>query len=174
MANSLSSLQSGAPLPAGRQILIGVSNRFLLPLLAIALILWNLLFILNSWVLMPANDFGRMFHSALAFVDGRDMYAWTWATPVRLDEKNILDLYNMNPPHFHLLLLPLTLLKQDHALALWWVLSGLCFFHCFRWTLKETGVKLTEANRRWGLLLLLAFSGTTAVLATAQLSFILL
>jgi dolichol-phosphate mannosyltransferase len=174
MTSTQSSMPYAAPLPDGRQILTGVVNRLILPSLAVFLVLWNTLFLLNSMYLMPANDFGRMVDSAVAFTEGRDMYAWSRATPAKLEKDFAIDLYNMNPPHWHLLLLPLTLLHPDHALVVWWVLSGLCLCHCLRWIFRETAFELTESTRRWGVLALLAFSGTTAMLATSQLSFVLL
>ena len=153
----------------------GNVKRILLLGIVFALVLWHSLSFICSWALLPANDFGRMYISAAQFVDGRDMYAWTLAAPAHLEEDYSIDLYNMNPPHFHLLLLPLTLLHNpDYAFVLWWVLSGLCLFHCANWTLAETGVQLTPQQRQCALVLLLAFSGTVAMLYTAQLSFVLL
>jgi len=156
------------------QIMHGVWNRLVLPVLAILLVLWNGWIFLGAWIRLPGNDFGRIFHSAVAFTQDRDMYAWSLATPARIEENYALDLYNMNPPHLHLPLLPMTLLAEDHAMVAWWVLSGLCLFLCVRRILKELHIELTPDNRRAGLLLLLAFSGTAAFLATAQLSFVLL
>ncbi|MGH7170296.1 MAG: glycosyltransferase 87 family protein [Gemmataceae bacterium] len=140
-----------------------------------ALVQWHTLIFIWSWALLPANDFGRMYTSAALFVAGEDMYGWTPAAPAGVKEDYVIDLYNMNPPHFHLLLLPLTLLHNlDYAFVLWWALSGLCLFHAGKWTLAEIGVDLTPARRQMALVLLLAFSGTAAMIFTAQLSFVLL
>lgn len=175
MLEPTSNADSRGPTVTNAQVMQGVWNRLVLPSVAIVLVLWNGLMFLSAWYRMPANDFGRIFHSAVAFTQGRDMYAWSLATPARIEEGGYaLNLYNMNPPHLHLPLLPLTALAEDYALAVWWVLSGLCLFICLRRILNELNIELTPENRRLGLLCMLAFSGTAAFLATAQLSFILL
>lgn len=150
-------------------------RRLLLLVLVMALVWWYALLFICSWALLPANDFGRMYTSAAQFVDGQDMYAWTQAAPAHLEEDYIIDLYNMNPPHFHLLLLPLTLLPSaDYAFVAWWALSGLCLFHAGKWIVSEIGVQLTSSQRQKTVVLLLAFCGTAAMIYTAQLSFVLL
>ncbi len=153
----------------------GVLNRLLLPVLTILLVFWNCYILLVSWVLLPCNDFGRMYASTDLFVHGRDMYAWTKAATSNLEEDYSIDLHNMNPPHLHLLLLPLTLVPEiDHAFILWWVLSVWCLYYCLRWTLAELRLEPTPEQRRLVVLALLAFSGTGAMLFTGQLCFLLL
>jgi hypothetical protein len=161
--------------PTNRELLEGFVLRVALPLLAVGLVAWNFFFFIASWALLPANDFGRMLASAELFARGQDMYAWTHATPARLEEMYVIDLHNMNPPHLHLLLLPFTFLaNRDHAFIAWWALSAACLYVSLRWTLEELGVEMTPARRRVAVLLGLAFTGTTAMLFTAQLSFLLL
>ncbi|HTU91545.1 MAG TPA: glycosyltransferase 87 family protein [Gemmataceae bacterium] len=150
-------------------------RRLALLVVVVALVWWHALMFICSWALLPANDFGRMYTSAALFMAGEDMYRWTPAAPALLSDDYAIDLYNMNPPHLHLLLLPLTLLHNpDYAFVLWWALSGLCLFHAGKWVLAEIGVQLTPSRRQTALLLLLAFSGTGAMIYTAQLSFVLL
>ncbi|HKI34971.1 MAG TPA: glycosyltransferase 87 family protein [Gemmataceae bacterium] len=168
---------TAAELPqyTGREMMQGAFRRLVLPFAAFVLLLWNLCFLLNSWILLPQNDFGRMLASASLFLEGKDMYAATPATAAWLEEDYSIALYNMNPPHFHLLLLPLALLSDlDEAFVLWWVLGGVCLLQCSRWILAETGLKLTADLRRSALLMLLAFCGTAAMLFTGQLTFLLL
>lgn len=153
----------------------GFWPRLALLVAVMFLVWWQVVFFLSSWVLMPANDFGRMYTSAALFLSGEDMYRWTPATPAKLEKNYAIDLYNMNPPHLHLLLLPLALIGDpDYAFALWWALSGWCLFYAGKWTLAEIGVQLTPGRRQKLLLLLLAFSGTSSMIYTAQLSFVLL
>jgi hypothetical protein len=135
---------------------------------AMALVWWDALLFVCSWALLPANDFGRMYASATLFAAGEDMYSWTPAVPAHLGDDYDIDLYNMNSPHFHLLLLPLTLLHNpDYAFVVWWELSGLCLFHAGKRTLAEIDVDLTPTRRQTALVLLLAFSGTAAMIYTA-------
>ena len=39
-------------------------------------------------------------------------------------ENQLIYLWNLNPPHFHLLLLPLAWLPNDVALGVWLVVQG--------------------------------------------------
>ncbi len=166
---------TGDPQPSLREIGKGALNRLVLPIIAVALLLWNLWALLVSWVILPMNDFGRMYASADQFVHGKDMYAWTRATPAKLEKDLQIDLHNMNPPHFHVILLPLTVLPEgDYAFVVFWVASILCLYYCARWTLAEIGLTPTPDQRRITLLFLLAFCGTSAMLFTGQLTFVLL
>ncbi len=168
------SADGASPAVTKAEIMRGAWNRLVLPMVALVLVFWNLMFFVIGWALLPANDFGRMFHSAVAFTESRDMYAASRATLAKLEKYHAIDLYNMNPPHFHVLLLPLTVLEEDQAMAVWWVIGGFCLFVCLRRILRELDIDLKPDNRRLGLVCLLAFAGTAAVLATAQLSFVLL
>jgi alpha-1,2-mannosyltransferase len=80
----------------------------------------------------------------------------------------------MNPPHFHLLLLPLTLLPPKVALGLWGIASFLCLFVSLRVIAREARLELTLRQRWLRSLGVLGFTGTSMVLVTGQLSFLLL
>jgi dolichol-phosphate mannosyltransferase len=165
-----------APQPSLREVGIGVLNRLVLPLLALGFVLWNAWALLVSLVILPTNDFGRMYASAELLARGQDMYAYTKATPARLDEKGRqIDLHNMNPPHFHLLLVPLTLLPEpDWAYIVYLVLSAWCLYYCVHRTIAATGLELTPERRRLGIVFALLFCGTAAMLFTGQLTFFLM
>lgn len=171
VANSADSPHLPAP-----QLYRGILNRIVLPLLALLFVLWNSWALFVSSVWLPANDFGRMYTSAALFVRGEDMYAWTKAAPALLDTKgHQIDLYNMNPPHFHLILLPLTLLPGiGAAFIVFWLVSLCCLYVCLRWTLEATGVEINEERRRVAIVLGLGFCGTSAMLFTGQLTFLLM
>ncbi len=158
-----------------RQIGVRLVFGIALPTVVFVLFFWDLIFFTQSWIVLPGNDFGRMYASADLFMHGGDMYAWNRATPAWLESNYTLDLYNMNPPHFHLILLPLTLLPApDYAFVVWWACSGLCLVYCLRRAMNEVGGHLSPMARQLGILFVLAFAGTTAMLYTGQLSFVLL
>jgi hypothetical protein len=145
-----------------------------LSVLAVLLLLWNVGLFCCLLVGMPQNDFCRMYYTAHAFWQGEDMYGRNPATPAKLDEDNSIDLWNLNPPHFHLLLLPLGALPPEAALACWWAMNFLCLCLCLRWIVREAGLELTPRARQLGLVALLGFSGTSTMILTSQLSLVLL
>src|SRR5262245_46088694 len=67
--------------PSWSDLLLLFAHKFGLPFLAFVLALWDagLLFIMMA--LMPKNEFGRTFLSAVAFVRGEDMYAMNESVP---------------------------------------------------------------------------------------------
>jgi hypothetical protein len=149
-------------------------HRFGLPILALVLTLWNLLLF---WVLifgLPQNDFCRMYYTARAYWQGEDMYGWNPATPARVGDDKVIQLWNMNPPHFHLVLLPLGLLPPTMALACWWGISMVCLVVAIRWITVECGLVMTPRVRQLGLVALLGFTGTNCMILTSQLAFVLL
>jgi hypothetical protein len=148
------------------------SRKFGLPFLTLILILWDVSLLVCMMTLMPKNDFGRTFLSAVAFVRGDDMYAmnesvpwWIKSTPVQL--------WNLNPPHFHLLLLPLAGLSNDTALWAWLVFSAACLLLAFKVLLAEVRIEWTPLKRRLAAAGLLAFIGTGTALVTGHISFVL-
>jgi hypothetical protein len=158
-----------APVERGRR-LADVALLGLIPLL----FLWNLLQLVLSFVSMPQNDLGRPLMSTHAFLDGKDMYALTDAVVYRYNQDTVIHLWNLNPPHSHLLLLPLTIMPPRLALLVWCILSGLCLYGSIRIILSEIGIQLTHRRKEWMALGLLAFTGTGAALITAHLSFLLM
>lgn len=116
-------------------------------------------------------DFGKFYYSTVAFLQGGDMYGPNPATFHRLDQIEHLDL---NPPHFHLLLLPLVHLRPLLALSVWWV-AGVCALAVsLRVIIAELGPRLTPAQWCWLVVVSLAFPGTLALVVGGQISWLLL
>src|SRR5262245_52955961 len=69
--------------------------------------------------LLNMNDFGKFYYSAQAFLAGTNMYAPNPATNPRFVEAPDVQFLNMNPPHFHLLVLPLAMLPAQRAVTIW-------------------------------------------------------
>jgi len=137
-------------------------------------LLWNMALAAGLAASETKNDFGRMYYSAAAWWEGQDMYRRTPAVPTPPLAGHSLDLWNLNPPHFHLILLPLARLPLGPALAAWAVLNGLCLLSALRCILRETGWPVTPS---WGIVAALCMLGSapmTAVVITGQLSFLLL
>lgn len=174
MKTLLSPSQDNCPAAVSQRPGQGTASRLVWISVAVCLVVWDMFLLLVGWVLMPANDFGRMLHSARAFVRGQDMYALTAAIPHQVDESHWLNLWNMNPPHFHLFLLPLTPLSDDYASIVWYVLSGWCLYQSLCWILAELQIELTPQLRSRGILFLLATPAMGSMLYGAQVSFVLM
>jgi hypothetical protein len=142
--------------------------------LAFVFVLWDSLLAAAMVLRLPNNDYCRMYYSARAALHGEDMYGRNPSTPAQLNDDTVIDLWNLNPPHLHLLLLPLGALPRGAGVACWWAISLGCLVLSLRWIVAETGLELTPRVRQVGLVALLAFSGTNCMIGTGQLAFVLL
>jgi hypothetical protein len=155
-------------------------TRIALPILAFAFLLYNAFLLTIMIAIHPKNDFGRTFESAKAFMRGEPLYGMNDSIPWNITNgKNLgvhatVDLWNLNPPHFHLLLVPLTFLSDRWALIIWCLINGACFIWSVRLIAAEAGLQLTLEQRHLALFFLLAFIGTGSALVTGHLSFLLL
>src|SRR5262245_43897982 len=149
--------------PSWSDLLLLFPRKFGLPLLALVLTLWNAVLLVTMMALMPKNDFGRTFVSAVAFVNGEDMYAMNESVPWWIETTQI-QLWNLNPPHFHLLLLPLAWLSNDTAMWAWLVFSAACLLLAFKVLLAEVRIEWTPLKRQLAVVGLLAFIGTATAI----------
>lgn len=166
IANSLSSSQA----PAGGDSLKWTRRAF--PWIVAVLCLMDAAYLKSMILRTPDNDFAKAYYSAVAFVQGGEMYGVNPSTPSGEVDGKPLYLWNLNPPHYHLLLLPFTLLSVFPALILWCLLNLACFELSLRWIQRE--LHLTEGQRRFALVGLLAFAGTTAWLLSGHCSLLLM
>jgi hypothetical protein len=139
--------------------------------LTLFLLLWNLLLLAMAFESMPRNDFGRPLMGTRAFLEGKDMYGETEAVVYRYNRDTVLHLWNLNPPHSHLLYLPLAVIPTWPALLAWSVLSGICLYGSIRIILSEVGIALTPRRKEWMVVGLLSFSAMGVAVITAHMSF---
>jgi alpha-1,2-mannosyltransferase len=150
-----------------------ILSRAFLITLALCLLLWNI-YLALVMVRLNMNDFGKFYYAAVAFFQGNNIYDLSPAMliPVSLLEYNVF--LNLNPPHFTLLILPLGLFSPLTALLLWSIISLACFLASLFIVFREVKVTFNF----WKVVLLaigiLAFAGTSTVVATGQLSFIMM
>jgi hypothetical protein len=123
---------------------------------------------------LDMNDFGKFYYSARAFLEGRDMYAPSPATDMRFEQAPDLRLLNMNPPHFHLLVVPLAILDPNRAVALWMGLSLFALVVSVLIIGRELGMSWTPTRVLIAAAGILSFGGTQAFFVTGQLSMLLL
>ena len=99
------------------------------------------------------------------------MYALNPSVIHVLNKTTILNLWDLNPPHAHPLLLPLAVLPPRLALLVWCILGGLCLYASIRIILTQIGLELTPSQREWMVLGLLAFTGMGTAVVTGHMSF---
>ena len=120
------------------------------------------------------NDFGKFYYSARLFLDGQDMYGPSPATEIPVSQTETRQFLNMNPPHFHLLILPFALLTPTNAFLLWLTvnLAALCL--SLRAIARELQLHWTPARLIWTAAAVILCSATGTIAATGQLTFLLL
>jgi hypothetical protein len=124
--------------------------------------------------LLHMNDFGKFYYSARAFSEGTDMYAPSPATDLRFKEAPELQFLNMNPPHFHLIVMPLAKLTPQFAVIMWIGLSVLGLVMSVLVIGREVRLAWTPMRMLAAAAAILAFAGTQSFFATGQLSLVLL
>lgn len=120
------------------------------------------------------NDFGKFYYSARYFLDGRDMYGPSPATEIPVGEHETRQFWNMNPPHFHLLMLPLANLTPQAALGVWGIANSIALVLAALLIAAELRFRWTVGGILWLLLAALINASTGAVVVTGQLTFLLL
>lgn len=120
------------------------------------------------------NDFRVFYYSTEAWLNGLDMYGPTPATTVPVGEGRFHELWNMNPPHFHLLLLPFARVPLQTAKVAWVVVNVALLCVSLAAIARALGVRWTLAGTLWTLFAALVFSATCALVATGQLTWIIM
>ena len=138
---------------------------------AMALLLaWNGLFIRVLIGNGQFGDFGKFYRSAMAWRAGGDMY---WADAAHTVPHAWNGHANLNPPHATVLVLPFTRFPPLAALGLWAAVSTICLGASLVVIKRELRVTPDFTEIRNIAVLMLAFVGTTAVLATGQSAWML-
>jgi hypothetical protein len=151
---------------------MGDRLRRFLPLVAFALCLLDGLYVKDMIARTPDNDFAKVYFSTVAFVRGGEMYGINPSTPSGEVDGKTLHLWDLNPPHFHLIILPFTLLPIYPALLLWCVLNLFCFALSLHAIRRE--LRLTAEQEQLALVGVLTFAGTTTALLSGHCSFLLM
>jgi alpha-1,2-mannosyltransferase len=153
---------------------VETTRAIALVLLCLVAFLWDTILV-RVMVSLQMNDFGRFYYSARAFLDGNDMYA---ASPATQRGAGMIagaqHLLNLNPPHFHLLLLPLARLSPDTAVTIWMLASMFAFVLSLLLIAREIKLVTTGTRAVMLVVFVLACSASQAVFITGQLAFLML
>ena len=120
------------------------------------------------------NDFRVFYYSTQAWLDGQDMYGPTPATSVPVGDGRYHDLWNMNPPHFHLLVLPFAALPLGQAMAAWVVVNVALLVCCMAAITRALNVRWTVPGALWAIFASIVFSATCGLVATGQVTWIIM
>jgi hypothetical protein len=120
------------------------------------------------------NDFGKFYYSAQNFIAGKDMYGPSPATAIPVGPDDTRQFWNMNPPHFHLLVLPLALLPPAPALITWALLNAAALAASVLVITRELALRWTVGGALMAVLALLVCSATGSIVVTGQLTFLLM
>jgi hypothetical protein len=143
-------------------------------LLTVFLILWNLFLAAKMIFNLHMNDFGKFYYSTLAYLDGHSMYGMSPATLIPITDSLHKHFWNLNPPHFHILMLPFTYFSLETAYALWMAFNFFLFIVSAVLIKNSLGISPERRTLILMFFLFLSFSGTGMVILTGQPSFVLL
>jgi hypothetical protein len=152
-----------------RNVLVGVA----LGALCLAAFVLDAL-LLRKMMELHMNDFGKFYYSARAFLAGTDMYAPSPATDVGIGAAAHLQFLNMNPPHFHLIVLPFAMLPPDQAAIVWMAVSLFALMLSLTLIGRELGITWTPLSVLLLVLGVSSFAGTQAFFLTGQISMLLM
>jgi hypothetical protein len=119
------------------------------------------------------NDFGKFYYSARMSLDGQSMYGPSPATEIPVGPDETRQFWNLNPPHFHLLILPLARLSPLPAYALWAGLNLAALGLSLTVIWRELALRWTLSGIIWAVLAGVVWSATGATVVTGQLTFLL-
>ncbi|MDT7040992.1 glycosyltransferase family 87 protein [Candidatus Nitronereus thalassa] len=142
--------------------------------LATLIIGWNVLLTYLMIDKLNMNDFGKFFYSIVAYLQGGEMYGPNPGTFIVINPQFGQQFWNLNPPHFHLPLLPLGHMAPEIALTIWGILNLIGLVASLHFIGKELHMTPTPRQSRVLFIGFLAFCGTGAFFLTGQLSFLLL
>ena len=168
-----------SPLPRvrGRPLTLDVlAVLLLLGLISLAIlwVMYDVALVRQMWRL-HMNDFGRFYYSAQYLLEGRDLYGPSPATLMPVSDVDSRQLWNLNPPHFQLLICPLGALSPGAALLVWTAASLASLALATRALVRAIGpLRWTPTQVVLVCFGLLAFAGTGSLLLTGQLSWLLL
>ena len=120
------------------------------------------------------NDLGKFYYDARAFLLGAPMYEPSPATLVPITETTSKQLLNLNPPHFHLVLLPVAWLEPQAVLVLWLLTGILALTLSLYATFRELGFMPSAQTLLPAGLFLVSSAAFGSILITGQLTLHLL
>jgi glycosyl transferase family 87 len=152
--------------------LVRTGETVALAVLCMALLLYYSLLVPFMVQRLNMGDFGNFYYSTQSFVDGQNLYGRSLATDLPAGET--VSRQNLNPPHFHLLMIPFAVLNPAPALSLWVIASLVALCVSLRAIARELQFEWTNRSLTCTAAAAMGCSATVATAVTGQLTFLLL
>ncbi len=152
----------------GNLIILGI-----LLLLLSFLLVWNYFLAYGGFESLESRDFSRFYYATIAFLQGHDMYGPTVATLCRWTDLLAEHLWDLNPPHFHIIVMPFVYFSLSDAYLIWEGINILALFVSIRLIGQIIHVNIISLKGALAIIGVLAFAGTGTLLRTGQYSFLL-
>ena len=159
--------------PRPRTFALGLVAGVAYVCLLLAALAWNAI-LLGIMRRLNLNDLGKFYYDARAFLLGDPMYEPSPATLIPVTETTSQQLLNLNPPHFHLALLPVAWLEPETVLVVWLVTGIAALTLSLYAVCRELEVVPTSQAVLLGGLLLISSAAFGSILTTGQLTLHLL
>ena len=119
------------------------------------------------------NDFGKFYYAVLSWKSGASLYAPTVATKVFVESVG-MQFLDLNPPHFHLLLVPIATVSLETSARIWLVANALAAVAAIVIVVRELNLRISIEHWLPLTCLGLASAATGANSLTAQCGGILM
>lgn len=139
---------------------------------AVLLAAYNI-FIFRVALSLHGNDFGKFYEATVNWRLGRSLYAPTIATRMLVGSES-REMLNMNPPHFHLLVVPFLTLPLAPAAVAWMLLNTACALVAVAMAVRELHMHMRLRHVLPATCATLLCAATTANVGTGQLTGLLL
>lgn len=150
-------------------VVIGVALGFAVLHAVVSHALMNRLLILLHY-----NDFGKFYYAAQEWRSGGSLYGANPATAIPFGGGRVEEFLNLNPPHFHFLVLPLSHLAIERAYAFWAALNVAAALASLRAIATVVNPRPSAASWAVGLALAAASAPALAWAATGQVTGLLM
>jgi hypothetical protein len=119
------------------------------------------------------NDFGKFYYATRGWLEGASFYTPNLATNMRVGDRWI-QLLDLNPPHFHALVLPFVRLPLAPAFVLWSIANAAAATAAIAIAVAVLGVRPRASHVLPAICVTLLLAPTTAVAVTGQFTGLLM
>lgn len=130
----------------------------------------------GAWHVLVAvhyNDFGKFYYAVLHARHGESLYASSPATLIPISNTQSREFWDLNPPHFHLVIWPLSFLTLPHAYLVWTACNAALAAASVLLVCSELSIRCSSRTIFIATVLTLAAAPTLTWFVTGQLTGIL-
>lgn len=128
----------------------------------------------QMFVQVHMNDFGKFYYATRLYLAGQPMYGPTPATTIEVNSVAVQNFWDLNPPHFHLIVLPLALLPSGLAFGVWTALNLAALVASLLAIARVLRIPWSRRVILWTTIAVVVLSPTGMIVSTGQLTFLLM